>query len=279
MSRCRSSRYQTLTARILAINATNVGQTVDPGRDGLPDLSRLSLGGDHNPSGQSPGVVQAPNHVIPSTNVQISVQTNGAPVTINVFHGAQPGDSGLTEAEGVRGSRVLRSPVGVGLPLSTRGRFLTPSPAQQNTGANGPAATAATAPAVAVATVPVGGSDTAGAAALGAPAGEPTGPVASTSQVTQEPSFEDCKLVLSHYLSSALTLPVDEDIAPPDPTHTRWYVVTAGRRVGIFRDWLDCSDYVIRVPGNHHKSFATRAEAEQHYYANKALGNVQVVLP
>ncbi|TFK79957.1 hypothetical protein K466DRAFT_504722 [Polyporus arcularius HHB13444] len=59
----------------------------------------------------------------------------------------------------------------------------------------------------------------------------------------------------------------------------RWYVVTAGRRVGIFREWLDCSDYVTRVPGNQHRSFATRAEAEQHYYANKALGNVQVVLP
>ncbi len=39
------------------------------------------------------------------------------------------------------------------------------------------------------------------------------------------------------------------------------------------------SNYVTRVPGNQHKSFATCAEAEQHYYANKALSSIQVILP
>lgn len=55
--------------------------------------------------------------------------------------------------------------------------------------------------------------------------------------------------------------------------------MTAGRRVGIWREWLDMSDYVTRVLGNQHKSFNSRAEAEQHYYGNRALGNVQVIFP
>lgn len=72
---------------------------------------------------------------------------------------------------------------------------------------------------------------------------------------------------------------IDEHIAPPDPTHNRWYVVTAGRCVGIWRDWVEMSDYVNRISGNAHKSFPTRAEAEQYYFAQKNAGRVEVILP
>ncbi len=67
---------------------------------------------------------------------------------------------------------------------------------------------------------------------------------------------------------------LDEYIAPNDPQHRRWYVVTAGKKVGIWRTWLDISDYVNGVSGNAHQSFKRRAEAEEYYYGAKEAGHV-----
>ncbi len=88
-----------------------------------------------------------------------------------------------------------------------------------------------------------------------------------------------CKSLTGHAVLDTNGSAADEHIAPRDDTHNRWYVVTAGRRVGIWRDWLHMSDFVNRVPGNAHKSFATRAEAEQHYFTAKNEGRVEVIMP
>lgn len=94
------------------------------------------------------------------------------------------------------------------------------------------------------------------------------------------------RLLLSSIVSTLLVsadvadlVLLDKYIAPRDPTHIRWYIVTAGRRVGIWHEWVDMAMYVTRVPGNLHRSFDTCAEAEAHYYGNKALGQVEVIAP
>ncbi|KAI0744412.1 hypothetical protein C8Q76DRAFT_687844 [Earliella scabrosa] len=110
-----------------------------------------------------------------------------------------------------------------------------------------------------------------GVAVPGAPFRPPSGPPSPVSPAPASPAASDND-------EAGLEDHADEYIAPRDATHNHWYVVTAGRRVGIFREWNDMAAYVIRVPGNHHKQFRTRADAERHYYGNKANGLVEVIL-
>ncbi|OJT07896.1 hypothetical protein TRAPUB_1208 [Trametes pubescens] len=70
-----------------------------------------------------------------------------------------------------------------------------------------------------------------------------------------------------------------EHIAAPDPHHRKWYVVTAGHKVGIWRTWLEMAEYVTGVAGNRHQSFKTRAEADGHYTYYKECGRVVIIAP
>lgn len=73
-------------------------------------------------------------------------------------------------------------------------------------------------------------------------------------------------------------MPSDEYIAPADLNHRgKWYVVTVGRRIGIWPEWLDMVGYISEVPGSEHKSFKTRADADAHYRARRDAGVVRVV--
>lgn len=68
-----------------------------------------------------------------------------------------------------------------------------------------------------------------------------------------------------------------EYIEPNDHPHYRkWYVVTAGLRVGIWKSWLDMEDY-IDVKGRRFQSFLTREEAEHHYGLAKREGRVRLL--
>ncbi|OJT14076.1 hypothetical protein TRAPUB_9372 [Trametes pubescens] len=72
--------------------------------------------------------------------------------------------------------------------------------------------------------------------------------------------------------------PALEHIEPADPSHRgKWYVVTAGRRVGIWCSWLDMEDYVD-VKGRRFQGFITRAQAEHHYNLAKEEGRVRLLV-
>ena len=45
----------------------------------------------------------------------------------------------------------------------------------------------------------------------------------------------------------------------------KWYVVFEGKTPGVYEDWEDVQELVNMVPGNCHKSFKTKAEAEYRY--------------
>lgn len=69
-----------------------------------------------------------------------------------------------------------------------------------------------------------------------------------------------------------------EHIEPRDPRHTRkWYVVTAGLRVGIWKSWLAMEGYVD-VRGKRHQSYVHREEAEKDYYDAKRDGRVRLLI-
>ncbi|KAI0326026.1 hypothetical protein GY45DRAFT_1374261 [Cubamyces sp. BRFM 1775] len=68
-----------------------------------------------------------------------------------------------------------------------------------------------------------------------------------------------------------------EYIEPVDHGHRRkWYVVIAGRRVGIWKSWLDMEDY-IDVKGRRYQSFDSRDAAEHHYNLAKSEGRVRLL--
>ncbi|KAH9911154.1 uncharacterized protein BXZ73DRAFT_82965 [Epithele typhae] len=72
-----------------------------------------------------------------------------------------------------------------------------------------------------------------------------------------------------------------EDIAAPDADHDaardcRWYVVTSGRRVGIYKSWEEAKVLVTGVRSNCHKSYAKREDAVRNYYAAKDRNEVVV---
>ncbi|KAI0694677.1 hypothetical protein C8Q76DRAFT_802912 [Earliella scabrosa] len=68
--------------------------------------------------------------------------------------------------------------------------------------------------------------------------------------------------------------------ADPDPYHRgKWYVVTAGIRVGIWKAWVDMAHHVTRVRGNAHQAFDTREEAMHWYSAKMREGRVVLLAP
>lgn len=71
---------------------------------------------------------------------------------------------------------------------------------------------------------------------------------------------------------------VVEHIEPNNrPHYKKWYVVTAGLRVGIWNSWLDMEDY-IDVPGQRFQSFTTREDADRHYALAKREGRVRLLM-
>ncbi|RDX40230.1 hypothetical protein OH76DRAFT_1490463 [Lentinus brumalis] len=244
------------------MNSTPGGETMNPLIDGLPDLSGLSLGsGDdvRRAGGTNGRAGRTGGGNTPGAQVLVGIYSQGGPVTVNIHYGGP-----APRTDGHRAPHIVRSPVGVIPPAS---------PARIRLGAPLPSTTAHAASTV-----------TAVAAQANPAAPPPLSPVlqALGAAAPPSPSLESVPNTASPAIPGT-PLPVWETtyeyIAPRDPAHTRWYVVTAGRRVGIWRDWLDMGDYVNGVPGNQHKSFKTRADAEQHYYGNKAMGNVQVIMP
>ncbi|KAH9914761.1 uncharacterized protein BXZ73DRAFT_81539 [Epithele typhae] len=71
--------------------------------------------------------------------------------------------------------------------------------------------------------------------------------------------------------------PADEFIAPPDMFNNSWYVVTVGRRVGVFDSWEECNDATNGVPHNCHKKYTSRREAVARYFNAREAGRVNVV--
>ena len=49
----------------------------------------------------------------------------------------------------------------------------------------------------------------------------------------------------------------------------KYYVVARGREVGVFDSWVEAEASVLNYPGNLHKSFDTRCEAESWLIANR----------
>ena len=45
----------------------------------------------------------------------------------------------------------------------------------------------------------------------------------------------------------------------------KWYVVYKGKVPGVYDEWDDCLEQVNKFPGNSHKSYKTKAEAEARY--------------
>ncbi|KAI0686905.1 hypothetical protein C8T65DRAFT_747186 [Cerioporus squamosus] len=260
-----SAGSATSTGQETAINATQGRETLAPAGDGLPDLSRLSLGN-----------APALGLVLLGTGLHIAVYTQGAPITINVYNGGGTVSLGPT-AEANRTPHVIRSQVHAAPPLPP---VRIPAPTHPGATAGiGMAHTPAPAPTNAAAVA----QDTAPPAVpnMAVPGGAPPSPAMQGVDAIFPPSPQLQSVPDSAAVLMTAVLPFEayEDIAPRDPLHNRWYVVTTGRRVGIWREWHDMADHVLRVPGNQHKSFGTRAEAEQYYYGNKATGNVHVILP
>ncbi len=51
----------------------------------------------------------------------------------------------------------------------------------------------------------------------------------------------------------------------------KFYVVWSGRKTGVFTDWPTVHQYVDKFPGAKFKSFATRAEADQAFFARNLI--------
>lgn len=69
-----------------------------------------------------------------------------------------------------------------------------------------------------------------------------------------------------------------EHIEAADSRYARkWYVITAGLRVGIWRSWLAMEDYV-NVEGSRYQSYFSWAEAEKDYFEAKAEGRVRLLI-
>ncbi|TFK79971.1 hypothetical protein K466DRAFT_605719 [Polyporus arcularius HHB13444] len=229
------------------------GNTIPPDSGALPDLTRLAIGdrGVGGP-GVRPHAASVGGAPLAGSGVHFAVYSQGGPVTINVNPQPQVAPPSATRARlqpGQEAAVQTRAPSArIRLPAGT-----VPAPEHAADHAPEPAAPLS----------PILG----GLADVPPPSPSlesvPTSATASPATATQ--ALDD----IAAY----------EHIAPRDPTHNRWYVVTAGRRVGIWRDWLHMSDYVNRVPGNAHKLFSTRAEAEMHYYNHKNAGRVEVILP
>ncbi|KAJ6625613.1 hypothetical protein B0H10DRAFT_622648 [Mycena sp. CBHHK59/15] len=57
----------------------------------------------------------------------------------------------------------------------------------------------------------------------------------------------------------------------------KWYVVTRGKNVGVFKTWLEVAPLVTSVSGALHQSFPTEEEAWTIFEQERSKGNVKVV--
>ncbi|KAJ7096288.1 hypothetical protein C8R44DRAFT_812630 [Mycena epipterygia] len=57
----------------------------------------------------------------------------------------------------------------------------------------------------------------------------------------------------------------------------KWYVVTIGREVGVFKTWIETSPFVIGVSGSLYQSFRSEEEATRIFAQEQMKGNVKVV--
>ncbi|KAI0743022.1 hypothetical protein C8Q80DRAFT_948996 [Daedaleopsis nitida] len=71
--------------------------------------------------------------------------------------------------------------------------------------------------------------------------------------------------------------PEDEHIDPPERFHRRWYVVLVGKKVGIWKNYAQMSQYILNVSHAIHQSVRSREEAEDLYFGSKARGEVHIL--
>ncbi|KAF9471593.1 hypothetical protein BDN70DRAFT_556339 [Pholiota conissans] len=57
----------------------------------------------------------------------------------------------------------------------------------------------------------------------------------------------------------------------------KWYVVTIGRKIGVFSTWLEVCPLVQGVSGASHQSFSSEAEAYRMFAVEQAKGNTKIV--
>ncbi|KAI0743687.1 hypothetical protein C8Q80DRAFT_1122102 [Daedaleopsis nitida] len=69
-------------------------------------------------------------------------------------------------------------------------------------------------------------------------------------------------------------LKLDEHIDPPKRFHRRWYVLLVGKKVGIWKNWAQMSQYALGMQHAVHQSTNSREEAEELYYGAKQCGEV-----
>ncbi|KDQ22298.1 hypothetical protein PLEOSDRAFT_171716 [Pleurotus ostreatus PC15] len=75
---------------------------------------------------------------------------------------------------------------------------------------------------------------------------------------------------------AALAVPVGNQ-ASPSNTAGRWYSVTHGRQIGVFRDWYGVVEPLVNgVPDWRCKSFSTYAAAANHFNTHLAAGMARV---
>ncbi|TCD59871.1 hypothetical protein EIP91_011273 [Steccherinum ochraceum] len=65
-------------------------------------------------------------------------------------------------------------------------------------------------------------------------------------------------------------------IEGPDPSIRRWYVVSVGRRTGVYSDWNEVAS-LVKCPGGTQKGYDTWYDAYTAYTTNVARGRVTVV--
>ncbi|KAJ7924846.1 hypothetical protein B0H13DRAFT_1976335, partial [Mycena leptocephala] len=59
----------------------------------------------------------------------------------------------------------------------------------------------------------------------------------------------------------------------------KWYVVTVGRQVGVFKTWIEVSPLVTGVSGALHQSFPSEEEAQEVFAQAQSTGHVKIVRP
>ncbi|EIM82990.1 uncharacterized protein STEHIDRAFT_124307 [Stereum hirsutum FP-91666 SS1] len=57
----------------------------------------------------------------------------------------------------------------------------------------------------------------------------------------------------------------------------RWYIIIAGTRPGIYREWAEAGPKVVGIPGSIHKGYMTYAEALRAFQKEIAEGNIRTI--
>ncbi|PIL33448.1 hypothetical protein GSI_04071 [Ganoderma sinense ZZ0214-1] len=220
--------------------------------DGVPDMQTLSLGGS---DGTGPGASGLPQRKTASPAEKIFLVSQTV-VHIDLYAAETPLEGGARLLSQVPAAGTRASDGSADIPASCH----VPRPiVTQGEPTMGPPGVASGSPDTCAVGQSVKPEEDPGAAATQSPQLQ-SGPIdraASPNPVGNED---------------------DEHIAPQNPRHKgKWYVVTKGRRVGVWTSWTQMSPYVTGVQANCHQSFASREEALKRYCGAKERGLVAVI--